>query len=40
MSEYQATHRDRTAQAGRWVPLVIYGVALASVAAMLAGWWH
>jgi hypothetical protein len=37
---YQGSHRDATAQAGRWFPLVIYAVGLGAIAAMLSGWWH
>jgi len=39
MTEYTGSHRA-TRNPGRWLPLVAYGVALAGIAATLAGWWH
>jgi hypothetical protein len=38
MSEYQGSHRAPSYQWGRLIPLVIYGVAIAGIAATLAGW--
>ena len=39
MSEYQGSHRSKTDQAGRWIPLVIYGVGILMIVALTSGWW-
>jgi len=39
MTEYQGSHRAPR-NVGRWIPLVVYGVAILGIGATLVGWWR